>query len=73
VFTLARPIPFLVRGADRAARTLVWLATAAEALVPDGYFAFEAPFSATPRPTRPGGPALAVRPGCGWAKRSRLR
>lgn len=53
LFTLARPIPFLVRTAATAAETLVWLGTAPEALVPGGYFAFRAPFAATPRATDP--------------------
>ena len=33
----------------RSPDTLVWLATAGEALLPGGYFAFRAPFVATPR------------------------
>jgi hypothetical protein len=53
LFTLARPVPFLVRTPARGAETLVWLATADEALIPGGYFAFGAPFVATPRASDP--------------------
>jgi NAD(P)-dependent dehydrogenase (short-subunit alcohol dehydrogenase family) len=53
LFTLARPMPVVVQPPAVAADTLVWLATADEALVPGGYFAFRAPFPATPRATDP--------------------
>jgi NAD(P)-dependent dehydrogenase (short-subunit alcohol dehydrogenase family) len=54
LFNLVRPIPFAVQSPARGADTLVWLATAAEALVPGGYFAFRTPFVATPSSTHPG-------------------
>jgi NAD(P)-dependent dehydrogenase (short-subunit alcohol dehydrogenase family) len=54
LFTLARPLPVVVLPPAVAADTLVWLATAEEALVPGGYFAFRTPFVATPRATDPG-------------------
>ena len=48
------PAAVVVRAAGAvAADTLVWLATADEALVPGGYFAFRTPFVATPRATDP--------------------
>jgi NAD(P)-dependent dehydrogenase (short-subunit alcohol dehydrogenase family) len=53
LFTMARPMPVVVLPPEIAADTLVWLATADEALVPGGYFAFRAPFVATPRSTDP--------------------
>lgn len=53
LFTLGRPIPVLVQTPTRGADTLVWLATADEALVPGGYFAYRSPFVATPRATDP--------------------
>ncbi|MEV0728994.1 SDR family NAD(P)-dependent oxidoreductase [Polymorphospora sp. NPDC050346] len=53
LFTLARPVPLLFRTAEQGADTLVWLATADDALVPGGYFAFRAPFAASPRSTDP--------------------
>jgi NAD(P)-dependent dehydrogenase (short-subunit alcohol dehydrogenase family) len=53
LFTMARPVPLVVQPPAVAADTLVWLATAPEALVPGGYFAFRQPFVATPRATRP--------------------
>jgi len=53
LFTMARPLPVVVQPPAVAADTLVWLATADEALVPGGYFAFRAPFVATPRATDP--------------------
>jgi NAD(P)-dependent dehydrogenase (short-subunit alcohol dehydrogenase family) len=54
LFTMARPLPLVVMPPQVAADTLVWLATAADALVPGGYFAFRTPFVATPRATDPG-------------------
>ena len=51
LFALARPLPGLVVAPQVAADTLVWLATADEALLPGGYFAFRAPFPASPRAT----------------------
>jgi len=53
LFTLARPLPIVVTPPAQGADTLVWLATAGEALVPGGYFAFRAPFGASPRSTDP--------------------
>ena len=53
LFTLARPLPVVVVPPALGADTLVWLATADEALVPGGYFAFRAPFGASPRATDP--------------------
>jgi NAD(P)-dependent dehydrogenase (short-subunit alcohol dehydrogenase family) len=53
LFTMARPMPVVVQPPAVAADTLVWLATATEALVPGGYFAFRQPFVATPRATSP--------------------
>jgi NAD(P)-dependent dehydrogenase (short-subunit alcohol dehydrogenase family) len=54
LFSLARPLPVVVTTPARGADTLVWLATDDEALVPGGYFAYRAPFGATPRSTDPG-------------------
>lgn len=48
MFTAARAIPGLVRTPARGADTLVWLACDPAALVPGGYFAFRAPFVASP-------------------------
>ena len=53
LFTLARPLPILVVPPAQGAETLVWLATADEALGPGGYFAFRAPFAASRRSTDP--------------------
>jgi NAD(P)-dependent dehydrogenase (short-subunit alcohol dehydrogenase family) len=53
LFTLARALPVLFRSPEQAADTLVWLATADEALQPGGYFASRAPLTATPRATNP--------------------
>ncbi|MEV0395659.1 SDR family NAD(P)-dependent oxidoreductase [Polymorphospora rubra] len=53
LFSLAKSIPLLFRTPEQGADTLVWLATDDEALVPGGYFAFRAPFAATPRSTDP--------------------
>jgi NAD(P)-dependent dehydrogenase (short-subunit alcohol dehydrogenase family) len=53
LFTLARAIPVLFRTPEQAADTLVWLATAAEALQPGRYFASRAPLTGTPRATNP--------------------
>jgi NAD(P)-dependent dehydrogenase (short-subunit alcohol dehydrogenase family) len=53
LFTLARPVPYLVRTPAQAVDTLLWLATADEALVPGGYFAFRTPFAASPWGTDP--------------------
>jgi NAD(P)-dependent dehydrogenase (short-subunit alcohol dehydrogenase family) len=51
LFTIARLIPGLIRTPASAAKTLVWLACDDAGLVPGGYFAFRAPFVATPRAT----------------------
>jgi len=53
LFTMARPLPLVVLPPAVAADTLVWLATATEALVPGGYFAFRKAFVATRRATDP--------------------
>ena len=53
LFWLARPLPVVVTPPAQGADTLVWLATAGEALVPGGYFAFRAPFGASPRSADP--------------------
>jgi NAD(P)-dependent dehydrogenase (short-subunit alcohol dehydrogenase family) len=53
LFTIARLVPGLIRTPASAADTLVWLASAPEALVPGGYFAFRAPFVASRRATDP--------------------
>jgi NAD(P)-dependent dehydrogenase (short-subunit alcohol dehydrogenase family) len=52
-FSLAKLAPGLFRSSDQGADTLVWLATAPEALLPGGYFASRAPFTATGRSTDP--------------------
>jgi NAD(P)-dependent dehydrogenase (short-subunit alcohol dehydrogenase family) len=52
-FSLAGLAPGLFRSSEQGADTLVWLATAADALVPGGYFAWRAPFTATGRSTDP--------------------
>ncbi|MCO8274142.1 SDR family NAD(P)-dependent oxidoreductase [Actinoplanes sp. TRM 88003] len=49
-FSVAR---LLFRGPDEGADTLTWLATEPAALVPGGYFAWRAPFRASPRSTSP--------------------
>ncbi len=54
LFTLSRVVPVLSRSPERAADTLVWLASDEAALVPGGYFAFRTEFVATPRATDPG-------------------
>jgi NAD(P)-dependent dehydrogenase (short-subunit alcohol dehydrogenase family) len=53
LFWLARLVPGLTVSSATAAQTLVWLATDPAALIPGGYFAFGAPFVATPRSTDP--------------------
>jgi NAD(P)-dependent dehydrogenase (short-subunit alcohol dehydrogenase family) len=53
LFTAARLVPGLIRTPSSAAATLVWLATDPDGLVPGGYFAFRAPFLATPRASDP--------------------
>lgn len=53
LFSAARLVPGLIRTSTSAADTLVWLATADDALVPGGYFAFRAPFAAAPWSTSP--------------------
>jgi hypothetical protein len=53
LFTAARLVPGLIRSPSSAAATLVWLATDPDGLVPGGYFAFHAPFLATPRASDP--------------------
>jgi NAD(P)-dependent dehydrogenase (short-subunit alcohol dehydrogenase family) len=53
LFSLARPLPVVVTTPAQGADTLVWLATDDDALVPGGYFAYRAPFGATPRSTNP--------------------
>ncbi len=51
LFTLTRPV---ILDADRAADTLVWLATSDDAAIrPGGYYAFRAPFAAAPWSTGP--------------------
>ncbi|WP_239118334.1 SDR family NAD(P)-dependent oxidoreductase [Paractinoplanes ferrugineus] len=50
-FSVASLAPGLFRSTEQGADTLVWLATAPEALIPGGYFAWRAPFKATPRST----------------------
>lgn len=52
-FSLAKLAPGVFRSPEQGADTLVWLATAPEALVPGTYFAGRAPFTATPRSTSP--------------------
>jgi NAD(P)-dependent dehydrogenase (short-subunit alcohol dehydrogenase family) len=52
-FSLAGLAPGLFRSSEQGADTLVWLATAPDALVPGGYFAWRAPFTATGRSTDP--------------------
>ncbi len=52
-FGLARLAPGLFRSSEQGADTLVWLATDPSALVPGGYFAWRAPFTATRRSTNP--------------------
>ncbi|HEX8346579.1 MAG TPA: SDR family NAD(P)-dependent oxidoreductase [Actinoplanes sp.] len=51
LFNLAKPLPMVFRTAEEGADTLVWLATATEALRPGGYFAFRREFAATGRST----------------------
>ncbi|WP_173064788.1 SDR family NAD(P)-dependent oxidoreductase [Phytohabitans houttuyneae] len=53
LFTLGRAVPMFFRTPERAADTLVWLATAGEALRAGGYFASRAPMPATRRATDP--------------------
>ena len=53
LFTLARPLPIVFSPPELGAGTLVWLATADDALVPGGYFAYRSPFAASPRGTDP--------------------
>ena len=50
---MARLAPGLFGSSEQGADTLVWLATHPEALVPGGYFAWRAPFTATGRSTDP--------------------
>ncbi|WP_344519940.1 SDR family NAD(P)-dependent oxidoreductase [Paractinoplanes durhamensis] len=50
-FSAARLAPGLFRSSEQGADTLIWLATDPAALIPGGYFAQRAPFSATPRST----------------------
>jgi NAD(P)-dependent dehydrogenase (short-subunit alcohol dehydrogenase family) len=52
-FTVARLAPGLFSSSEQGADTLVWLATATDALVPGGYFSGRAPFMATGRSTDP--------------------
>jgi len=52
-FSLAGLAPGLFRSSEQGADTLVWLASAPDALVPGGYFADRAPFTATRRSTSP--------------------
>jgi hypothetical protein len=52
-FSVARFAPGLFRSSEQGADTLVWLATDPDALVPGGYFAWRAPFTATGRSTAP--------------------
>ena len=52
-FSMARLAPGLFRSSEQGADTLVWLATDPQALVPGGYFAWRAPFTATGRSTNP--------------------
>jgi NAD(P)-dependent dehydrogenase (short-subunit alcohol dehydrogenase family) len=52
-FSAAKLAPGLFRSSEQGADTLVWLATAPDALVPGGYFAWRAPFPATPRSASP--------------------
>lgn len=54
LFMLGKLIPVLVSSTGRAADTLLWLASADEALVPGGYYFWREPFAATPRSTNPG-------------------
>ena len=53
LFSLGKLVPWVFRSAEQGADTLVWLATAEEALVPGGYFAWRKPFVATGRSTDP--------------------
>ncbi|MGX6600969.1 SDR family NAD(P)-dependent oxidoreductase [Micromonosporaceae bacterium Da 78-11] len=52
-FSAARLAPGLFRSSEQGADTLVWLATDPAGLVPGGYFAWRAPFTATGRSTSP--------------------
>jgi NAD(P)-dependent dehydrogenase (short-subunit alcohol dehydrogenase family) len=52
-FSLAGMLPVLFRTPAEGAATLVWLAREREGLVPGGYFAWQRPFVATGRATRP--------------------
>jgi NAD(P)-dependent dehydrogenase (short-subunit alcohol dehydrogenase family) len=52
-FSVARLAPGLFRSSEQGADTLLWLATDPGALVPGGYFAWRAPFTATGRSTDP--------------------
>jgi NAD(P)-dependent dehydrogenase (short-subunit alcohol dehydrogenase family) len=53
LFAVTRPVPVLSRSPAKAADTLVWLATDVAGLVPGEYYAYRAPFAATPRSTDP--------------------
>lgn len=53
VFSLAGLVPVLFRTPAEGAGTLVWLAREPHGLVPGGYFAWQRPFVATGRSTRP--------------------
>jgi len=54
LFTLARPLPYVVGSPEAGADTLVWLATSDDPEIrPGGYYAFRAPFAATPWSTGP--------------------
>lgn len=52
-FSLAKLAPGVFRSPEQGADTLLWLASAPEALAPGGYFAWRRPFAATPRSTSP--------------------
>ncbi|GIF22438.1 hypothetical protein Ate02nite_51680 [Paractinoplanes tereljensis] len=52
-FSLAGLAPGLFRSSEQGAETLLWLATAPDALLPGGYFAGRTPFAATKRSKDP--------------------